>query len=110
MAIGTNEEEGNLERKCRVVSEPVPNRKCADEDVGLLRGVDCDDLSGRVQEAPAATWCPVPHRLGACSSGSNPRMGDLLGSLTKPQTVGHAVAKLGTISVGKGPEEPSGGR
>ena len=33
----------------QVVSEPVPSRKCADEDVGPLRGVDCDDLSGRVR-------------------------------------------------------------
>ena len=32
-----------------MVSEPVPNRKCADEDVGPLRGVDCDNLSGRVR-------------------------------------------------------------
>ena len=32
-----------------MVSEPVPSRKCADEDVGPLRGVDCDDLSGRVR-------------------------------------------------------------
>ena len=31
------------------VSELIPSRKCADEDVGPLRGVDCDDLSGRVQ-------------------------------------------------------------
>ncbi|KAF3434233.1 hypothetical protein FNV43_RR25336 [Rhamnella rubrinervis] len=29
------------------------------------------------------------------SSGSNPRMGDLLGSLIKPHTVGRAVAKSG---------------
>ena len=33
----------------QVVSEPVPSRKCANEDVGPLRGVDCDDLSGRVR-------------------------------------------------------------
>ena len=33
----------------QVVSEPVPSRKCADEDVGPLRGVDCDDQSGRVR-------------------------------------------------------------
>ena len=33
----------------QVVSEPVPSRKCADEDVGPPRGVDCDDLSGRVR-------------------------------------------------------------
>ena len=26
----------------QVVSESVPSRKCADEDVGLLRGVDCE--------------------------------------------------------------------
>ena len=32
-----------------MVSEPVPSRKCADEDVEPLRGVDCDDLSGRVR-------------------------------------------------------------
>ena len=32
-----------------MVSEPVPSRKCADKDVGPLKGVDCDDLSGRVQ-------------------------------------------------------------
>ena len=32
-----------------MVSEPVPNQKCADEDVGLPRGVNCDDLSGWVQ-------------------------------------------------------------
>ena len=32
-----------------MVSEPVPNRKCADEDVGPLKMVDCDDLSGRVR-------------------------------------------------------------
>ena len=32
-----------------VVSEPVPSWKCADEDVGPLRGVDCDDRSGWVQ-------------------------------------------------------------
>ena len=31
-----------------VVSEPVLNRKCANEYVGPLKGVDCDDLSGRV--------------------------------------------------------------
>ena len=31
-----------------MVSEPGPNRNSADEDVGPLRGVDCDDLSGRV--------------------------------------------------------------
>ena len=36
-------------------------------------------------------------------------MGDLLGSLTKPHTVGRAVVKLGIISVGKEPGEPSGG-
>ena len=33
----------------QVVSEPVPSRKYVDEDVGPLRGVDCDDLSGRVR-------------------------------------------------------------
>ena len=33
----------------QVVSEPVPSGKCVDEDVGLPRGVDCDDLSGRVR-------------------------------------------------------------
>ena len=33
----------------QVVSKPVPSRKCADEDIGPLRGVDCDDLSGRVR-------------------------------------------------------------
>ena len=33
----------------QVVSEPVPSRKCANEDVGPLRGMDCDDLSGRVR-------------------------------------------------------------
>ena len=33
----------------QVVSEPVSSRKCADEDVGPLRGVDCDDLSGQVR-------------------------------------------------------------
>ena len=32
-----------------MISKPVPSRKCADEDVGLLRGVDCDDLSRRVR-------------------------------------------------------------
>ena len=32
-----------------VVSELVSSRKCADEDVEPLRGVDCDDLSGRVR-------------------------------------------------------------
>ena len=32
-----------------MVSESVPSRKCADKDVGPLRGVDCDDLSGRVR-------------------------------------------------------------
>ena len=32
-----------------MVSEPVPSRKCADEDVEPLRGVDCDDLSERVR-------------------------------------------------------------
>ena len=32
-----------------MVSEPILSRKCADEDVGPLRGVDCDDLSGRVR-------------------------------------------------------------
>ena len=26
----------------KLVSEPIPGRKCADEDVGPLRGVDCD--------------------------------------------------------------------
>ncbi|KAF3448516.1 hypothetical protein FNV43_RR09229 [Rhamnella rubrinervis] len=50
------------------------------------KGVDCDDLSGRVREAPS--------------------VGVLQGSLTKPHTVGCAVAKLRTISVGKGPKEP----
>ena len=29
--------------------ELVPSQKCADEDIGPLRGVDCDDLSGQVQ-------------------------------------------------------------
>ena len=38
-----------LRRVLQVVSEPVPSRKCANEDVGPLRGVDCDDLSGRVR-------------------------------------------------------------
>ena len=33
----------------QVVSEPVPSRKCADEDIGPQRGVDCNDLSGRVR-------------------------------------------------------------
>ena len=33
-----------------MVLEPVPSRKCADEDVGPLRGVDCDDLSGWVRD------------------------------------------------------------
>ena len=33
----------------QVVSEPVPSRKCADEDIRPLRGVDCDNLSGRVR-------------------------------------------------------------
>ena len=33
----------------QVASEPVPSRKCADEDIGPLRGVDCDDLSERVR-------------------------------------------------------------
>ena len=32
-----------------MVSEPVPSQKCTEEDVGPLRGVDCDDLSGRVR-------------------------------------------------------------
>ena len=32
----------------QVISEPVPSRNCADEDVGPLRGVDCDDLSEAV--------------------------------------------------------------
>ena len=32
-----------------MVSEPVPSWKCADENVRLLRGVDCDDLSGWVR-------------------------------------------------------------
>ena len=31
-----------------LVSEPIPSRKCADEDVGPLRGVDCE----------------IPHRPG----------------------------------------------
>ena len=31
-----------------LVSEPIPGRKCADEDVGPLRGVDCE----------------IPHRPG----------------------------------------------
>ena len=25
-----------------LVSEPIPGRKCADKDVGPLRGVDCE--------------------------------------------------------------------
>ena len=33
----------------QVVSELVPSQKSADEVVGLPRGVDCDDLSGRVR-------------------------------------------------------------
>ena len=32
-----------------VVLELVPSKKCVDEDVGPLRGVDCDNLSGRVR-------------------------------------------------------------
>ena len=32
----------------QVVLESVPSRKCANEDVAPLKGVDCDDLSGRV--------------------------------------------------------------
>ena len=32
-----------------MVSEPVLNQKCANENVGPQRGVDCDNLSGRVQ-------------------------------------------------------------
>ncbi|KAF3455408.1 hypothetical protein FNV43_RR00033 [Rhamnella rubrinervis] len=57
---------------------------CADEDVGPLMGVDYGDLSGRVRDASAATWYPIPIRL------------------TKAYTVGCTVAKLGMISVGKG--------
>ena len=37
------------EKALQVVLEPVPSRKCADKDVGPLRGVDCDDLSGLVR-------------------------------------------------------------
>ena len=33
-----------------MVSEPVLNQKCANENVGPQRGVDCDDLSRRVQD------------------------------------------------------------
>ena len=33
----------------QVVSESIPSQKRADEDVGPLRGVDCDDLSGQVR-------------------------------------------------------------
>ena len=33
----------------QVVSEPVLSWKCVDEDVGPPRGVDYDDLSGRVR-------------------------------------------------------------
>ena len=33
----------------QVISELVPSRKCADEDFGPPRGVDCDDLSGWVR-------------------------------------------------------------
>ncbi|KAF3443325.1 hypothetical protein FNV43_RR13007 [Rhamnella rubrinervis] len=65
--------------------------KGPEERSGSIRpdqGTQCGDVTGGV---------------------SNPRMGDLLGSLTKPHTVGRAVAKLGTISVGKGLGEPSGG-
>ena len=36
-------------RALQVVSKLVPSRKCTDEDVGPLRRVDCDDLSGRVE-------------------------------------------------------------
>ena len=32
-----------------MVSEHVPSQKCADEDVGPLRRVDCNDLSGWVR-------------------------------------------------------------
>ena len=32
-----------------LVSKHVPSQECADEDIGPLRGMDCDDLSRRVQ-------------------------------------------------------------
>ena len=32
-----------------MVSKPVLSQKCANEDVGPLKGVDCDDLSGQVR-------------------------------------------------------------
>ena len=32
-----------------MILELVPSRKCADEDVGPLRGMDYDDLSGPVR-------------------------------------------------------------
>ena len=42
-------------RPIHMVLEPIPNRKCADEDVRFLWGVDCGDLTKRVLKA-LETW------------------------------------------------------
>ncbi|KAF3455524.1 hypothetical protein FNV43_RR00155 [Rhamnella rubrinervis] len=105
MAIETNEEEGDLERKWHrqlpgvqfhiawVVEEKF-NRK-----EGSL--ITTNAFSERLAKGFVGT------RLSG--SVSNPRMGNLVGSLTKPHTVGRTMAKLGTISIGKELKESSRG-
>ena len=55
----------------QVVSEPVPSRKCADEDVGPLKGVDCDDLSGRMRDTGSylVSNPTSPKKLKKCLKG-----------------------------------------